>query len=143
MVNNASNISAYDGVPPTEVGNGRSRIRSGPLYEVADVLALLAQGDNKTNLWTRKCVQDVGRLAFDIADVRELLKQALTKGEYINSEWCVQKPTGPWAACDSYRLLRDEWNDNAYKHLRYEYYVKFAIAKTGRLLLLVSCHLSQ
>ena len=143
MVNNALNISAYEGLPPAEVGSGRSRIRSGPLYEVTDVLAILAQGDNKTNLWTRKCIHDVERLAFDLVDVRELLKQALLTGEYINSEWCVQKPTGPWAACDSYRLYRDEWNDHAYRDMRYEYYVKFAIGKTGKLLLLVSCHLSQ
>lgn len=143
MVNNAINVSAYEGQPPTEVGNKRSRISDGPLYDVKEVFALLTQGDDQTHLWTRKCVQDVQALAFDIADVRELLKQALTTGHYINSEWCVQKPTGPWAACDSYRLSRQEWNDAAYKDLPCEYYVKFAIGKTGRLLLLVSCHLSQ
>lgn len=143
MVNNAINISAYEGHPPTEVGKERSRIRGGPLYEVEDVMALLAQGDDQSRLWTRKCIRDVARLAFDIADVRELLKQALTSGMYVNSEWCVQKPTGPWAACDSYRLSRQEWNDAVYKALSYEYYVKFAIGKTGKLLLLVSCHLSQ
>ena len=143
MVNNAINVSAYEGVPPTEVGNVRSLITGGPLYRVEEVLALLAKGDSKTNLWTRKCIRDVERLAFDIADVRELLKQALTSGTYINSEWCVQKPTGPWAACDSYRLFRDEWNDHAYRNIGYEYYVKFAIGKTGKLLLLISCHLSQ
>ncbi|WP_394181392.1 hypothetical protein [Marinomonas posidonica] len=77
MVNNASNISAYEGHPPNEVSNGRSRITGGPLYNVADVLALLAKGDSKTHLWTRKCIQDVAQLAFDTADVRELLKQAL------------------------------------------------------------------
>lgn len=143
MVNNAINLSAYEGQPPTEVGKERVHIRNGPLYDKADVLLLLGKGDDSTTLWTRNCVQDVQALAFDIADVRELLKQALTTGHYINSEWCVQKITGPWAACDSYRLSRQEWNDAAYKYLPCEYYVKFAIAKTGKLLLLVSCHLSQ
>lgn len=70
-------------------------------------------------------------------------KLLITQGQYVNSQWCVQKPTGPWAACDGYRLFRDEWVEYAHKEMRYEYYVKFAIGKTGKLLLLVSCHLSR
>lgn len=143
MVNNAVNVSAYEGTPPASREEGRVHIDSGPLYDKSTVLALLDQGDEHTKLWTKKCIQDVQRLEFDIEDVRALLKQALLNGRYVNSEWCVQNPTGPWAACDSYCLVRAEWNDHAYKDMHYEYYVKFAINKAGKLLLLVSCHLSQ
>lgn len=144
MVNNALNVSAYQGSPPNSatVKDQRIYIEGGPLYPVDDVLALLAAGDGQTLLWTRKCKNDVAQLTFEIADLRELLRQGLTKAQYLNSEWCVQKPTGPWAACDSYRLRRNEWIKHAHREMCIEYYVKFAIAKTGRLLLLVSCHTS-
>lgn len=137
------NVSAYQGQPPLDVGDKRIYIADGPLYPVAEVLQLLDAGDNKTTLWTRKCIQDVARLGYEIADVRQLLRQAITEGDYLNSEWCVQRPTGPWAACDGYRLLRREWVEYAHKEMRFEYYVKFAVGKTGQLLLLVSCHMSQ
>ncbi len=143
MVNNAVNVSAYEGPPPSEVGNGKVYISGGPLYPVNDVLALLDAGESFAILWTRQCKSDVQQLAYEIGDVQRLVKQAVTQGQYRNSEWCVQKPTGPWAACDGYRLFQDEWAEYAHKEMRYEYYVKFAIGKTGKLLLLVSCHLSR
>ena len=137
------NLSAYSGLPPERQEGGRTLIADGPLYPVVDVLALLETGDQNTVLWTRKCKSDVQLLAYDICDIRGLIKDAVTQGQYLNSEWCVQKPTGPWAACDGYRLFRDEWVPYAHKEMRCEYYVKFAIGKTGKILLLVSCHLSQ
>ncbi len=140
MVNNTTNVSVYSGQPPSEAGSKRIHIEDEPLYAVTDVLALLDAGDEQTVLWTRKCIADVQQLAYEISDVRALLKQALTGGQYLKSEWCVQKPTGPWAACDSYRLQRIEWIEHAHKEMHIEYYVKFAIGKTGKLLLLVSCH---
>ena len=143
MVNNVFDVSAYQGQPPANYAGGRTYIPGGPLYLPKDVLALLDIGESHTILWTRKCKDDVGRLAYDIREVQVLLKEAITRGQYVNSEWCVQKPTGPWAACDAYRLFRDEWVDYAHKEMRFEYYVKFAIGKTGKVLLLVSCHLSQ
>jgi hypothetical protein len=142
MVNNTNNVSAYQGQPPSTLGNIRIYIE-GPLYPVEEVLKLLDSGDEKTHLWTRKCIQDVENMALEIEDVRNLVRQAITQGKYINSEWCVQKPTGPWAACDGYRLFREEWVEYAHKTMRFEYYVKFAIGKTGKILLLVSCHMSQ
>ena len=143
MVNNVINVSAYMGQPPAQAGDERTHIVGGPLYPVADVLQLLEAGDDKTTLCTRKCIQDVARLDYEIAEVRQLIRQAITEGHYLNSEWCLQQPTGPWAACDSYCLQRSEWVEYAHKDMRFEYYVKFAIGKTGQLLLLVSCHMSQ
>ena len=77
------------------------------------------------------------------ADVLELLKCALTTGIFKGSEWCVAKPGGSWAACDSYQVIRSEWVENAHKNMQFEYYVKFAIGKSGDLILIVSCHLSD
>lgn len=142
MVNNVLNVSAYEGEPPSETSESRIYIE-GPLYSVANVLEILDLGDVQTHLWTRRCIQDVENLVLDIPEVQVLLKQAITQGEYLNSEWCVQRPTGPWAACDGYRLFRNEWVEYAHREMRFEYYVKFAIGKTGKILLLVSCHTSH
>lgn len=138
MVNN-KNVSAFRGEPPAD---GRAcKIRSGPLYSPSDVLAILEL--NPPTLWTRRCVGDVASLGFDIEGVRSLLREALIQNRYHNSEWCQNCLDGPWAACDSYLLRRLEWNDNAHKELTCEYYLKFAIARTGQLILTVSCHTSS
>jgi hypothetical protein len=95
---------------------------------------------------TERCRKDVQTMGFDIDDVKQLVCAALSSGSYLKSEWCIVGQTDKaisWAACDSYRLFRNEWVEYAHKEMRYEYYVKFAIGKTGKLLLLVSCHLSR
>ena len=143
MVNNQVNLSAYSELPPAQANGNTVYIKSGPLYDVKQVLAILTEGDKKTIPWTRKCVADLQKYSLNTEDARQIVKEAITQGTYINSQWCVQKPTGPWAACDGYKLVRNEWVDHAYKEMRFEYYVKFAIGKTGKILLLVSCHLSQ
>ncbi len=139
MVNNSSNISAYEGKAPTS--NDKNRIISEvPLYNTARILEILKEGDENTIPWTRRCIQDIECLSLDKSDVRTLIKDAITNGTYKNSQWCTQKPAGPWAACDAYQLFRSEWVQYAKKNMRIEYYVKFAIGKTGKILLLVSCH---
>lgn len=142
MVNKAINLSAYQGTPPSD-GSADRRIVGGPLYSVTDALALLGKGESALVAWTRKCADDLERLTLDIPDVQTLIREALQFGRYRNSEWCVQKPTGPWAACDAYQLERSEWVEAAHKNIIFEYYIKFAIGKTGKLLLVVSCHESQ
>lgn len=142
MVNNKLNLSAYQGLPPTGEQEDR-RISGGPLYAVGDVLTLLDQGEKALVPWTRKCKDDLMRLSLDVADAQELVRVALTRGNYRNSEWCVQKPTGPWAACDAYHFYRREWVQAAHKELDFPYFIKFAVGKTGKLLLLVSCHEPQ
>lgn len=141
MVNNQLNVSAYVGVLPLE-GSTRD-ISGGPLYDPARVLAVLQQGESSTRAWTRKCIHDLQKYTLDGQDVVVLLKEALRNGRYRNSEWCQQRPIGPWAACDAYTLTRMEWIPYAYKELPVEYYIKFAIAKTGTVILLVSCHLPE
>lgn len=137
MVNN---ISAYSGKPPADGASESQRfIKPGPIYTAAAVLAVLSP--RSIISWTRDCTKNLQDLAFDNDDIQELIRAAVQEGRYINSQWCVQKPTGPWAACDAYKLSRSEWNQYAHKELRVDYYVKFAIGKTGKILLLVSAHM--
>ena len=83
------------------------------------------------------------KLGFGEDDLPGLIKLAVNRGRFIGAEWCQQNPDGPWAACDSYSVIRREWIDAAYKEMDMEYYIKFAIGKSGRILLLVSCHPSE
>lgn len=147
MVNNTINLSAYtDDQPPCKAGSDRIYIADGPLYSSELVRALLSTAGDNTKLLTERCRKDVQKMGFDIDDVKQLVCAALSSGSYLKSEWCIVGQTDKaisWAACDSYRLFRNEWVEYAHKEMRYEYYVKFAIGKTGKLLLLVSCHLSR
>ncbi len=128
-----------DGLPP---GEGETRkIPGGPLYPAAEVLELLADvGDQAVRAWTDKCSKDMQKWSLDADDLCELLRIALNSGRFLGAEWCVQRPDGPWAACDAYSLVRQEWVCHARREMDMEYYIKFAIAKTGKILLVVSCH---
>lgn len=139
MVNNVINVSAYRGEPP-QSGSDR-KISGGPLYSRADVEAALQNGEPAIVAWTRKCINDLQSLSLDASDLITLIKTAIDQGVFKGSEWCEQKPSGPWAACDAYRLLRREWVEGMNKEVDMSYYIKFAIGKTGALLLIVSCHL--
>lgn len=139
MVNSLINLSAYEGTPPADETHSR-RIKGGPLYSQDEVLAAINQGEQALIAWTRKCKDDLLRQSMDLTDAAKLVRDALSQGRFHNAQWCQQKPSGPWAACDAYSLKRKEWVPAAHKHFIYEYYVKFAVGKTGKLLLLVSCH---
>ena len=134
-------VSRFTGVLP-EAGADRT-IPGGPLYPQDEVLTLLKNGDGVIRAWTRNCAADVQQLAFDSDDLVLLITEAVTRGRFSGSEWCQQKPSGPWAACDAYALTRGEWVAAARKKLAVNYYCKFALGKTGTILLLVSCHLSS
>jgi hypothetical protein len=67
----------------------------------------------------------------------------MINGSFRGSEWCTSKPEGPLAACDAYAVQRAEWSQYAYKELQCRYYVKFCIGKTGKILLVASCHLEE
>lgn len=129
------NLSAYDGALPKD-GEGR-KIATRPLYRLTEIQALAATSD-AVNLWTAKCRRDVANLALDAADVGVML-QELTERDYRDSEWC-DNGKGAWAACDAYTLRRLEYLESAGKSFRMEYFLKFALSKTGKLVLMVSCH---
>ncbi|HAX20574.1 MAG TPA: hypothetical protein DCY64_09860 [Hydrogenophaga sp.] len=127
-------VSEYSGDP--EPGD-RIKIGRGPLYALERVQALVADFGH-VNLWTRKCRHDVQNLGWDADDVAQILG-TLTTRHYIDSEWC-DNGKGAWAACDAYTIRRREWVEAARKELNVEYFLKFAIGKTGALVLMVSCH---
>lgn len=79
-------------------------------------------------------------MALDADELVELVTETLNKGRYIGSEWCQHKPSGPWAACDAYCLIRREWFPAAHREMDMEYYLKCAIGVSGVVLLLASCH---
>ncbi len=139
MVNNTI-VSLYQENSPPQ--NGASReITCGPLYPPQDVLTLLdSTGDDAIVAWTNKCQRDMQRWSLDDNDAREILELGMHTGQFRGSEWCQQNPNGPWAACDAYVVSRLEWIQYARKDMNIEYYIKFAIAMTGKVFLLVSCH---
>lgn len=132
------NVSAYDGKPP---GDGESRkIAGGPLYDLAEIQALSAQPDS-VKLWTRRCIDKAADLGFDAAGVGGLIRE-LSKQDYRDSEWC-ENGKGGVAASDAYMLQRIERIEAANKSYRIEYFLKFALSQTGKLVLMVSCHTSN
>lgn len=137
------NISRYDGSVPT-LENPERKISGVPLYDKNQVLTLLNEnGSDGFKAWTRDCIADLTKWQLDHDDVLNLIRLCLHTGKFLGSEWCQQKPNGCWAACDAYRVFKTEWVKNADKDMTFEYYLKFAISKSGQLLLLVSCHLSE
>lgn len=139
MINTPVNVSAYDREPPDAETDERQKIPGGPLYNVEQVRKLAAR--HQLYLWTRRAERDAQNAELDAADIAELVYLALQHGRYLNSEWCKQKPDGPWAACDAYSVVRNEWIEVAGKTFANEWYIKFAIASTGSVLLSVSNHL--
>lgn len=132
-------VSRFQG-PPNPSGDNRS-IPYGPLYPADEVLRLLeGKGHDAIHLWTRKGIADQQKYGHDSETILELLELALTRGCFLGSQWCQQRENGPWAACDAYSFWRDEWMPVAHKSLSVEYYLKFALNKTGIVLLVVSCH---
>ena len=129
------NISDYHGEPP-QSGNSR-KIPGGPLYRLCDVQALTLES-NVLNLWTKDCRNNVVDLGFDAADVGGLIRE-LTTRDYRDSEWC-ENGRGAVAACDAYTLRRIEFREKIGKTFPIKYYLKFAVARSGALLLIVSCH---
>jgi len=137
---NARVVSLFaGGTPPPGAGASR-KIAGGPLYERAAVLTVLAQGESAIVPWTRKCISDLKNYELDHQDVMRLIGLALDRGRFKGSEWCINKPGGVWAACDSYQVVEKRWVPAAHKDMDFEYYLKFAIGRTGQVILTVSCH---
>ena len=78
-------------------------------------------------------------LKADVTEVSDLLL-GLSSRNYIDSEWC-ENGKQAWAACDAYLTQRKEWVERIRKQVSMSFFVKFAIGKTGKVVLLVSCHL--
>jgi len=130
-----NNISAYDAQPPQK--KGRNKISGGPLYSLEKV----KEKSEKVKFITQKCIKDVQNLGFGEEEVSQLLNQ-LREADYIDSEWCQCGKAGTcYAACDAYRASQYEYNAEKFKSEKHEYYLKFALKKSGDLVLIVSCHI--
>jgi hypothetical protein len=127
-------VSEYSGGP---IPGDRVKIGGGPLYSLERVQGLV-RAPAQLTLWTKRCRLKVQELGWDAEDVAELVA-ALRPADYQDSEWC-DNGKGAWAACDAYSIRRSEWIEAARKEMTVEYFLKFAIGKTGALVLMVSCH---
>lgn len=140
MVNNI-NISLYQGAPPTSrtPSNEERRIvtNGSPLYLAKDVLPLCCV--TGMSLWTEKSKRDLARFG-DLSTLTDLIPEIIQHGKYLGAEWCTSSSHGPWAACDAYTYKRMVYNEYMHKDLPEENYLKFALSKTGSLLLICSCH---
>lgn len=126
--------------PPHVPGQDR-KIKGGPLYPKAELLACLAaHGAGGIISWTRNAREQLQQLDLDEEALLALVRNAITSGAYHGSEWCEQAPGGPWSACDAYQFTYNEWFPALHKHQLCEYYLKLALGKSGVQLLLISCH---
>jgi hypothetical protein len=114
-------------------------ISNGPLYSSDVVLAILKNGVVGTSLFTEDSRFDVASESWSLKDVVKLVEEALRHGSYKNSQWCRQGITDedvvPCAPCDAYEVRFAHETKGLTN-----YYVKFAVSKTGKLLLIFSCH---
>lgn len=140
MINNGPrNISRFpEPVPEAAINSGDRVIASAPIYDPDEVLALVRA--ESARFWTRRAGRDAAKWSLDISDVSELIAAAIRGGRFLRAEWCQQRPDGPWAACDSWTVTRSEWIEYAGKFIDTTYYLKFAISRTGTVLLIVSNH---
>lgn len=130
-------VSEYSLSPPCEAG--RLKIGNGPLYDLARIQTLV-EDETQLLAWTPKCRKDVHKFfSGDLAEVADLL-QLLSTRDYRDSEWC-EDGKGNIAACDAYTVRRMEEVTATGKRAMCTYFLKFAIAKSGVLVLVVSCHI--
>ena len=134
-------LSAYSTNSPNQLGTGQIKIEGGPLYDLVRVQTLVDDPD-AINFITDKCRRDLHNLFDSDTEQVAALIQALDTQDYIDSEWCENGKSGV-AACDAYSISRAEVIPATGKATTLEYFLKFAIGKTGQLVLMVSCHLSR
>ena len=133
-------ISEYSQDPPTQTGLRVKLALGRPLYALERVQALTGNGQ-RIKAVTQKCLQDVETLfAGEYDDVASLIR-TIHPHDYRDSEWC-DCGRGSVAACDAYVVHRVEVAPVSGQQVSVTYYLKFAIGKTGQLVLMVSCHLS-
>lgn len=143
MVNNII-VSRFTGDLPTSDSPAARRINGGGLYDKLEVLGILGGKPSAVVIpWTRKCGEHLQKFNMDVDDAARLLELCMHQGTFLGSEWCQQKPNGAWAACDAYKVNYREWNQAAQKDFLIEYYVKFGINSSGKVLLVASCHPSE
>jgi hypothetical protein len=138
-------VSEYSTDPKD--GEGRQYVDVlGPHYDLNRVIQMVSD-PSAVRLWTRDCIRDVGNLYEQVRDrfdtqeemVAAYICELPAKGTYLNTEWCKNNGNA-LAACDAYSLKRMEFIPHAKREMLIEYYVKFAINKAGKFLLVAGCH---
>jgi len=135
---NTVNLSRYPGNPPK--ADVSRKITGGPLYSAEELLLILEKGVNSFTPITNRCLVDLERFELSHDDINLLLRLCVASGRFKGSEWCRGNKAGHWLACDAYSVCRQEWITASSKYMTIEYYLKFAIGKTGQVILMVSCH---
>jgi hypothetical protein len=141
---NTTIVSRFTDDLPVGDTDADLKIEGDALYDRAEVLELL-KGDSSQSVvpWTKKCIHDLQNYDMNNEDAARLLERCMLEGSFLGAMWCRQRPDGPWAACDAYRVSFSEWNQAAHKNFLVKYYVKYAIGRSGKVLLVVSCHPSE
>lgn len=129
--------------PPDPLPDGRGRrIPGGPIYDLATVQQLAADGE-RIHYATRKCAQNVEDLEWDVDDIARLIA-ALKGQDYCNSEWCTGR-SGTVMDTDAYTIHYDHVEACRGVQWRHpQYYLKFGFRPSDPRLIVwvVSCHLS-
>ncbi len=130
-------VSRYtDGGPPQD--NGDRKIKVGPLYPKEELEQLLARGHMQV---AGGAQTDLLKWSMDADDVVSLIRLALIEGRFLGAEWCrLSNTRNTWAACDAYSVIERRYNEYSHKTQNTEFYLKFAIGKTGNIILTISCH---
>ncbi|THB63506.1 MAG: hypothetical protein D6B27_12110 [Gammaproteobacteria bacterium] len=110
-----------------------------PIYSKDEVIEAI-RSNAKIAPYTERCINNLSILNLEIKDMPELLMKVVNSGEHINSQWCLNTKGTTWAASDSYVYRYEHYIEHIHKYLPCEYYVKFAIGKTGNIILLVQIH---
>ncbi len=133
-------VSLYqDGTPPE--GLGDRKIKGGPLYSRQDLEPLLVSRQIQT---AGGAQADLLKWSMDTDDIAGLIRLALVEGRYLGAEWCrLSNTKNTWAACDAYSVIERRYNEYSHKAQATEFYLKFAIGKTGQIILTISCHPSR
>lgn len=128
--------------PPDPLPDGRDRrIPRGPLYDLATVQQLAADGE-RIHYATQKCAQNVEDLEWDVDDIARLIA-ALKGQDYRNSEWCMGNGRTVMDA-DAYTVHYDHVEACRGDQRHPQYYLKFGFRSSDPCLIVwvVSCHLS-
>lgn len=135
-------LSQYTSDPPEEAE--RTKIPGGPLYALGAVAALAEQ--LQILLWTTRCIAKVRDLyelmRHEYDSELEMVARLLTSlhtARYIDSEWC-DNGKGGLAACDAYEVRVEETLATTGRTQKTAYFIKFALSKTGQIVLVASCH---
>jgi len=126
--------------PDWSLGTGRARrfIGKTPIYNLSAMQVGFSGGD--VILATGDCKQDVRhKLHSDAYGVWDAIR-ALGASDYNNSLWC-QTSSGFWLPCDSYLIGR--WPTPVRGNTVDNVYVKFGMSKTGKCVVVISCHPSS